>query len=269
MKALDELQKRSKEEDVTLGKAIEEREDEREKEALSTKLEILEEIEKFNKMSENSDFLKLHNAYNAIATTKDGFLVSKSPYSTTEFERHPSLAMILENGRLDEKSWQTIVKEGYLPKNYLNWYNFLLDDRNLAIQLVQAVRNAKNRVDQNEKANKEIKTRRNKKIIAALCVPATFLFLILIFVSRSVPVVWGTIILGAIILEAAMIPSTSYGIGNKIAQLVCAPIMGAVGGAVVGVVCWIFSAYWAFMTVLWIVALVIVNLIAIFIASDA
>jgi hypothetical protein len=267
MKALDELQKRSKEEDVALDKAIGEHEDEREKEALSIKLEILDEIEKFNKMSEENDLLRY--AYNAIATTEDGFLVSKSPYSTTEFERHPSLAMILENGRLDEKSWLTIVKEGYLPKNYLNWYNFLLDDRNLAIQLVQAVRNAKNRVDQNEKVNKEIRTRRNKKIIAALCVPATFVFLILIFVSRSVSVVWGTVILGAIIMEAVMIPSTSYGIGNKIAQLVGGPIMGAIGGIVVGVVCWIFSAYWTFMTVLWIVALVIVNLIAIFIASDA
>jgi hypothetical protein len=238
MKALDELQKRSKEEDAALDKANEERE----KEALSTKLEILDEIEKINKMSEKNALLE-HNAYKAIAAAKDGFLVSKSPYSTTEFEHHPSLVMILENGRLDEKSWLAIVKEGHLPNNYLSWYNFLSDDRNLAIQFVQAVRNAKKRVEQNEKINNEIKTRRNKKIIAALCIPATFLFLFLIFVSRSVPVIWGTIILGAIIVEAVMIPSKFFDVGNKIAQLVCAPIIGAIGGVIVGVVCWIFSTY--------------------------
>jgi uncharacterized membrane protein len=139
------------------------------------------------------------------------------------------------------KSWQTVLK----------------NNASLCKELRQVTLEASNHYD-------KLSKNKAKLTVATVSMPVSFIFFILIFVSQSVSIVWGSVIVLGIIFELAAIARTIYGItSEKISEIFTYPIVGAIAGLIVGGVAWILSSFGTFTTVLWVIVILFANFIAI------
>jgi hypothetical protein len=107
----------------------------------------------------------------------------------------------------------------------------------------------------------------NKKaIIAGICVSVAIIFFYRIFIFQNIGIVVGSIITVAIMIESVAITSSDE---NKIAQILFFPILGAIGGFVVGGVAWLLSSFWTFVMVTWSIVMIIAILLAVSAMSDS
>jgi len=231
-----------------------------------------EKADELRKMLFNVHASNSHDINNKIGTYKDraegfrNFDEIKRELDWAEADMYqPSMAMLMRKGRFDESAWISIVTIGNLPENWKNWYSVLKNDQNLANQLIQAIKEAKERIRNKIKDKSTSVKKRKRIIVAAICIPTSFIFFLLIFVFKSIGLVWGSVITVAIMAEAFAITSESNDIGNKISQILFIPILGGIGGLVVGGVAWILSSFWTFTMILWSIVMLGASAILIFI----
>ena len=277
MNTLDELKKRREEEESARAATLQGIQDAAQNETARIMQEILAEIERYEKMSHANlsthDSLAMYSANNAIAKDKEGIYIGGT-------EMHlPSLAMRMkwaidseERGvntgawRLVEEDWLEIVKKGRLPDNYKKWYSFLANDRDLTDRLIQAIRGATKRVYEESKIEEQKNKKRGRLIVAPISLLASILFFFLIFTSQSVSILLGTILLFVMTAVPISFITPSNSLGNRIAQVFCMPLAGGFFGLIVGLVAWgIHTVAPTFATVLWVIAVVIMNCVAIFV----
>jgi hypothetical protein len=103
-----------------------------------------------------------------------------------------------------------------------------------------------------------------KIIRAAVCIPVSIIFFCLIFIFQRIGIVWGSIIAVAIMAEAMAITSPSDDWGNRISQIIFLPILGGIGGIIVGGIAWILSSFWTFIMVTWAIVMIGASLLLIF-----
>ena len=103
-----------------------------------------------------------------------------------------------------------------------------------------------------------------KIIRAAVCIPVSIIFFFLIFIFQRIGIVWGSIIAVAIIAEAMAITGPSDDWGNRISQIIFLPILGGIGGIIVGGIAWILSSFWTFVMVTWAIVMIGASLLLIF-----
>jgi hypothetical protein len=182
---------------------------------------------------------------------------------------YPSMKKLMEKKKFDEGAWFFLIDKAKLPDYYKKWYKFLAEDQQLALQLVQAVKDAKDRMEETQKRLLKEKNSRNKMIMSVVIIPVSTFFFFQIFLFKNVSLVWGTIIPMVIIAIMIGILMDGHSIGNKIAIMVTTPIWGVIGGAILGGVFYLLSviAIQAFVATLWVIVMVFVHLIAIFIMA--
>jgi len=275
MNTLDELKKRREEEESARAATLQGIQDAAQNETARIMQEILAEIERYEKMSyaNHVSFSRLYDTNAAIAKDKEGIYIGGT-------EMHlPSLAMRMkwaidseEMGvntgawRLVEEDWLEIVKKGRLPDNYKKWYSFLANDRDLTDRLIQAVRGATERVYEELKNQRTKNKNRGRLIVAPISLLASILFFFLIFTSQSVSILLGTILLFVMTAVPISFITPSNSLGNRIAQVFGMPLAGGFFGLIVGLVTWgIHTVAPTFATVLWVIAVVIMNCVAIFV----
>jgi len=142
-----------------------------------------------------------------------------------------------------------------------SWERILRNNNFLLTELYNACKEAWRAAD-------KMLVGKRRKIIAGLCIPVSILFFVLIFITGNISVIWGTIICVAIILEIAFAVVKSNGLESKTFYLISGPILGGIGGLIVGFVVWLFSSFQTFSMVLWIIAMLILDAVAIFAFSD-
>jgi len=183
--------------------------------------------------------------------------------------QHPSMSMLIKTGNFNEKTWLTVVELGHLPEYYKKWGKTLVDDPDLANQLIQAVINANDRSSKNRQKKREVDSNRIKKTAAAISIPVTILFFVLIFLTGSISVLWGSIICAAIIMTGSAIAVViSSGIEGNFERLIGAPVIGGIGGLIVFGITRLFSSSQTSSIVSWIILMLIIDAIAIFVSDD-
>jgi tetratricopeptide (TPR) repeat protein len=160
-----------------------------------------------------------------------------------------------------------------LKPEFIDKLRALRNNKELAEQLITVINSTLPKLNKARQVNYDKNVRIKQGLLAtAICVPVSFIFFLLIFVFKNISIVWGSVIVLSIIAEAGFfvtIFDNGRDTGEIVARIFLYPISGAIIGLIVGFVGWLLSFFsMTFVSVLWAIVMVIVDLTAIFAPLD-
>jgi len=170
-----------------------------------------------------------------------------------------------------------VFKPGIISKSVLEKAEQEAREAETARRL-EATRKAKAKYEAEYEANKKQQDTHDKYIknkqrllAAVICIPVSLILFLMIFVFRSISIVWGSVITLAIITEVGFfvtIFDNGRSTGDIIGRILGYSITGAILGLIVGGIAWILSSFWTFTAVLWAIVMLIADSLAIFLLTE-